>query len=459
MTAGDGAREPGRLIYLVDGNAGPAEALTAQLAHLGYAVRRFDSWANAAADLVEPPESLSGPPVLPTAIIVDLGQLDGGDRLKGAGLLEGGEALGPVGRIPVMFVSAIDDLTSRLRAVRAGGVGFFGYPVDVPLLVDGLDALSTDLPREPERILIVDDDRIQANLAAIYLRRAGMSVKVVTDPLTTIDTLGEFQPELVLLDVYMPLCTGMELAAAIRQMEAFVGLPIVFLSAETDRDKQLAAVGQGADDFLVKPIKPEHLISAVVSRTERYRKLRAVMMRDGLTSLFNHSTVTDRLVHEVNRATRQQGCVSAAMLDIDHFKRINDTHGHPVGDRVIKSLARLLTQRLRSTDIIGRYGGEEFLVILPDTTPEAAGRLIDQLRQAFSKLHHRAGSRQFSATFSAGVACFPAVPDAAALKEAADLALYRAKHAGRNRVAVGEALVPSGEPKAADEPRSAVASH
>ena len=336
----------------------------------------------------------------------------------------------------MLFISGIDDLATRLLAVRVGGAGFFPKLVDVPLLVDVLDQLTGQRLPTPERILIVDDDRLAANLNAIHLRRRGMEVKVVTDPLTTIEVLSDFQPELVLLDMYMPTCTGMELASVIRQIEAFVGLPIVFLSAETDRDKQLAAVGLGGDDFLVKPIKPEHLISAVVSRTERYRKLRSVMMRDGLTGLFNHSTITDRLEQEVARAQRQKTRLSVVMLDIDHFKQVNDTYGHPVGDRVIKSLARLLTQRLRITDIVGRYGGEEFLVILPDTAPEQALPLVDKLREAFSKLIQHAGSGRFSTTCSAGIAGYPLWTEPAALKEAADQALYRAKRGGRNQVAV-----------------------
>ena len=390
-----------RLIYLIGDDAEEADSLTAQLGHFGYTLRAFSALAGAREAIRDAP---------PTALLMDMA-------------FPGGGAAG----------------AEALEAVRVGGAGFFPKSVDVPLLVDVLDQLTGHRPPVPERILIVDDDRLQANLNAIHLRRKGMEVKVVTDPLTTIEALSDFQPELVLLDMYMPTCTGMELASVMRQIEAFVGLPIVFLSAETDRDKQLAAVGLGGDDFLVKPIKPEHLISAVVSRTERYRKLRSVMMRDGLTGLFNHSTITDRLEQEVARARRQKTPLSAVMLDIDHFKQVNDTHGHPVGDRVIKSLARLLTQRLRITDIVGRYGGEEFLVILPDTPPEQALPLVDKLRDAFSKLTQHAGPVRFSTNCSAGIAGFPAWDKPAALKEAADQALYRAKRGGRNQVAVAPA--------------------
>ncbi len=412
-----------RLIYLIGGDAEEAGSLSAQLGHFGYTLRGF-------AGLGEAREAIRDEP--PTALLMDM-------AFPGTGDGAGAEALEELhasisSRFPVLFISAIDDLPTRLLAVRVGGAGFSPKPVDVPQLVDVLDQLTGLRQPAPERILIVDDDRIQANLNAVHLRRRGMEVKVITDPLTTIEALSDFQPELVLLDMYMPTCTGMELASVIRQIEAFVSLPIVYLSAETDRDKQLAAVGLGGDDFLVKPIKPEHLISAVLSRTERYRKLRSVMMRDGLTGLFNHSTITDRLEQELARARRQSSPLSVVMLDIDHFKRVNDTYGHPVGDRVIKSLARLLTQRLRLTDIVGRYGGEEFLVILPDTAAEQALPLVDKLREAFSNLIQLAGPTRFSTTCSAGIANYPAWSDPAALKEAADQALYQAKRGGRNRV-------------------------
>jgi len=411
-----------RLIYLVDDDISHVETLAAQIGHFGYGVCRFSG-------LFEAREAVRFAP--PTATLIELGLSDW------AGAVAELREAAPT-PFPVLFMSPEDDLAARLQAVRVGGAGFFGKPVDVPLLVDVLDKLTARHARVPERILIVDDDRLQGNLSATYLRRAGMEVKTVVDPLATIEALIDFQPELVLLDMYMPMCTGMELAAVIRQMEAFVSLPIVFLSAETDRDKQLAAVGLGGDDFLVKPIKPDHLISAVLSRTDRYRKLRSVMMRDSLTGLLNHSTITDRLDMEISRARRQSGTVSAVMLDIDHFKQVNDSYGHPVGDRVIKSLARLLTQRLRCTDLVGRYGGEEFMVILPGTGVEAAIAVVDKLRQAFSKLVQRAGRKEFFATISGGVASFPAhADDGAALKEAADKALYQAKRSGRNRVVGG----------------------
>ena len=152
----------------------------------------------------------------------------------------------------------------------------------------------------------------------------------------------------------MPNCHGKELAAAIRQENAYLPIPIVFLSAEDDTSKQLDVMTIGGDDFLVKPIHPEHLVAAVVTRAKRFRALRGLMVRDSLTGLLNHTTTNEQTKIELARARRIKNSLSFALLDIDHFERVNDQYGHPAGDRVIKSLSNLLKKRLRATDVIGR---------------------------------------------------------------------------------------------------------
>ncbi|MFT6914365.1 MAG: PleD family two-component response regulator [Motiliproteus sp.] len=163
----------------------------------------------------------------------------------------------------------------------------------------------------------------------------------------------------------MPECDGMELSKIIRQIGAYISVPIVFLSSEEDQEKQLLAMSLDGDDFLSKPIKPWHLVSAVASRAKRARTMRALAEKDSLTGLFNHTKIKERLQAELSRAKRNHEPLAYAMLDIDNFKHVNDTYGHPAGDRVLKSIAIMLKQRLRKYDVIGCYGGEEFVVILP----------------------------------------------------------------------------------------------
>jgi diguanylate cyclase (GGDEF)-like protein len=126
------------------------------------------------------------------------------------------------------------------------------------------------------------------------------------------------------------------------------------------------------------------------------------------------------------------------MLDIDHFKKVNDSHGHPMGDRVIKSLALFLKQRLRKTDFIGRYGGEEFAIVMPDTDLNAARQVLDEIRQRFAEVHYPAQPQDLCCTFSAGVVAMSNDCDSLIMAARADEALYRAKHAGRNQVLPGE---------------------
>ena len=253
---------------------------------------------------------------------------------------------------------------------------------------------------------------------------------------TVLGVLGEFRPDLVLMDMYMPLCSGRDLAKLIRQVPDYVGLPIVFLSSETDQKKQFSAMRIGVEGFLTKPIEPYHLVTTVALRAERMRALRSLMMRDSLTGLFNHTAITQFLDSAVVAARRQNHTVCFAMIDVDRFKSVNDTYGHQVGDQVLLALARVLQQSLRQTDLVGRYGGEEFVVILHDVTLEKAEQIMQQLREDFSNVLFHARDVEFSCTFSCGIAAFPQLESMETLREAADKAMYQAKHSGRNRVVV-----------------------
>jgi diguanylate cyclase (GGDEF)-like protein len=158
------------------------------------------------------------------------------------------------------------------------------------------------------------------------------------------------------------------------------------------------------------------------------------MLRDSLTGLLNHTAFKEHLSREIARVRRQGTPLAVALIDLDHFKTVNDTYGHPTGDRVVKSVARVLQRRLRRTDVIGRYGGEEFAVLFPNTTERQAQRVVDEVRVTFAQVRHQSDSREFQVTFSGGVATCPPYDEAARLTEAADQALYAAKEAGRNCV-------------------------
>lgn len=433
LAAGTSNIANGRQIFLFADDLVMAKDLAAQIGYFGYTVRFFIHHADLAAAV-----RLQQP----AAIVIDtaLSQADLSDA-QAIYTLQQDYAQ----EIPVVFISAHGDLMARLSAVRAGGKAYLTKPVDIGSLVEQLDILTDARVQEPYRILIVEDSRQLARYYTIVLEHAGMVTLTVTNPLEVMQPLNEFRPDLILMDVYMPGCSGLDLAKVIRQQEAFLGTPIVFLSAETNLNRQLAAMSLGGDDFLTKPIKPDHLVSAVASRAERSRMLRSFMVRDSLTGLLNHTATKEQLDRELARAMRNGSSLSLAMIDIDRFKQVNDTYGHLVGDQVLKSLSRLLRQRLRQSDIVGRYGGEEFAVILPDTDGYTALAVLDAIREGFGQIRQRAGQQTFAVSFSCGIADFPSYSNTGELIDGADRMLYEVKARGRNQVLL---QLPGGDPAA-----------
>ncbi len=338
--------------------------------------------------------------------------------------------------IPVIYISQRDDFTARLAAVRSGGHAYFAKPVDAGQLINALDRLTGVEENTPLRVLIVDDDQEFGHNCVHSLEIAGIHARAITDPRETLNQLQVFQPDLIVLDMYMPICSGKELASIIRQQDRYVGMPIVFLSAETNRLQQQSVLSLGADDFLAKPISPADLVAAISARAMRARYLQRFLIRDSLTGLLNHQAVEEELSREFARAERLQQPLSIAIIDIDHFKRVNDSYGHLIGDQVLRSFARLLQQRLRKSELIGRHGGEEFLVALPNTSLVEARTLIDTIRTSFAALRHYGPAGEFTVTFSAGIAGYPHHRSQLGVMQAADAALYQAKHAGRNRIVV-----------------------
>ncbi|RDI38943.1 GGDEF domain-containing response regulator [Aquicella lusitana] len=334
----------------------------------------------------------------------------------------------------VVYMASEDDLATRLFNVRHGGHALVTKPIDVDALLRILDNLFEARRPQNERILIVDDSIFLANYYAILLKQAGMITAKVIDARNFLSCLLEFQPDLILMDINMPFCTGTELAQVVHQQENLSGIPIIFLSSIVEKAVQLDVLSLAGDDFLTKPIEPAHLVAAVRNRLMRSRMLRARMMRDSLTNLYNHTMIHHHLEREMLMAERYKREMCVALLDIDYFKAINDTYGHQIGDKMLKELSLFLQKKLRKSDLIGRYGGEEFLVILPNTNMEAGIAIIDNLRERFSKISHKAGNKELFITVSGGIANYPRYDKVASLVKAADDALYLAKEQGRNRI-------------------------
>ena len=343
-------------LFIVDPDQDRASRTASQIASFGYQSRLFQSAEDALSAVSE---------TLPCAIVTEL-EFPGGpmDGTKLASRL--------AGTIPVIVMTERTDFTARLAVARCGCAAYLPKPIEALDVVTWIDELTGLEPGADLRVVVLDDDRLVAEHHGAILRAAGMNVEVLTDPAALLRTLDQFAPDLVLMDMYMPGCTGIDLARIVRQNRRHLGLPIVFLSVESDLSRQFAALSPGADDFLTKPIRPDHLVQAIRTRAVRARDLRQVMETDSLTGLLNHAHIKNRLAFEQSRAERSGAPLAFALVDLDHFKRVNDRQGHLAGDQVIRSLARLLSSRLRRTDIVGRYGGEEFAIVLPDTGPAEA---------------------------------------------------------------------------------------
>ncbi len=412
-----------RRIYILEDQLAIGENMRLTLNNFGYHAEHFSRIADLDAALQRQ---------RPDALIVDVNLPDEGQTgLDYAAALQK-HLQQP---LPLLVITTHDDFATQLQAVRVGALGYFVKPVDIPQLENRLERCFAQQQGEPYRVLIIDDDHELACRYSLILRGAKMHVEMLHDPAQIFARMRSFNPEVVLLDVNMPDCTGPELAQIIRFNDEWLRVPIIYLSAETGIAQQMSALIKAGDDFVTKPISDNALVTTVFSRAQRARLLSDALSRDSLTGLLKHGDIKEQVSIELERALRSGKPASVAMLDIDFFKKVNDNFGHAAGDNVIRALANLLRQRLRRIDCLGRYGGEEFLVVLPDCPADQARLVLDEIRQRFAELQFIADASEFAVTLSAGIASTESSPaNADALLEMADRALYSAKNGGRNRV-------------------------
>ena len=336
----------------------------------------------------------------------------------------------------LFFISASNDFKTRLFAIRNGGDAFFESSADAARIANKIEYFADNRRTQPDHILIVDDDIDTLSYYAELFQQRGMVTSVTTDPFSVFNLIAESTPDLIFIDMLMPGCDGIELTAMIRQHDEFLPIPIIIYSVF---DKPMSVdfeISFSGYEFISKFTDDETLISIAINRIDRSRNLRYFMERDSLTGLLNHSNICDSFQREFIRAQRTSLPLSYAIIDIDNFKAVNDVYGHFVGDTVLKSLAYMLTERLRVTDIVGRYGGEEFVIIMGNTNTQSAKRVIDVIRKNFSKIAHNAFGKEFNVTFSCGIAGYPEFPATKTIFDNADKALYEAKKSGKNKVVI-----------------------
>jgi diguanylate cyclase (GGDEF)-like protein len=300
------------------------------------------------------------------------------------------------------------------------------------------------------RVLVVDDDPIQQRILTSLLARWGYEVETAGDGEAALQRLEASPAQLAIVDWMMPRMDGLELCRRIRAELNEPYVYVLLLTARTQRDDVIQGLEAGADDYLTKPVHHGEL--AVRVKTGRriidlqrqllatQEQLRLQATHDALTGLLNRGALFDALGREHARARREGRALSLIMIDLDHFKQINDRWGHPTGDEVLRQAAQRISTACRGYDLVGRYGGEEFLVVAPGQDGRSAEGLAERLRGLFVDRPIEIDEASLPVTISLGaVTLAPAVEvEQHDLLKAADDALYQAKREGRNRTVVGQ---------------------
>ena len=305
------------------------------------------------------------------------------------------------------------------------------------------------------RILIADDDLTSRNVLAAVLRKVGYEVTETADGAEAWEELQKPDaPRMAVLDWMMPAMDGLEVVRRVRALPTDQPPYIIMLTSKVEKADIIAGLDNGADDYLAKPFHPNELRARVgvgrrlVEMQSELRQARNALAHqathDPLTGILNRRAVESALARELAREQRQHNGLAVGICDIDHFKKVNDTHGHPVGDEVLGGVVRLLENGLREYDCLARIGGEEFLVITPDVGADGADELFGRLRKTVEDHPIPTGAGQVSITISVGVRIVREDDTLDTLFAAADTALYRAKNTGRNRVCLDDAA-PAGE--------------
>jgi diguanylate cyclase (GGDEF)-like protein len=300
------------------------------------------------------------------------------------------------------------------------------------------------------KVLIADDDPISRHMLEVLLERWGYEVVVADNGDEAAQILASPEsPKLAVLDWIMPGLDGIQLCHKIRRGKSEPYTYILMCTVKSKQQDIVAGLEAGADDYVTKPYDPAELrlrlrtgkrILYLQDQLINAREaMREQATRDPLTGLWNRASILDILSQELSRSQRQAARFSIVLIDLDNFKEINDVYGHQVGDQVLRRISQAMRASKRSYDSIGRYGGEEFLVVLPDCDETSAVSQAERLRETVEQLTIETPAGSIRTTASLGIAAFDTAtcPDSIDMIEAADQALYRAKRHGRNRVEVG----------------------
>ena len=298
----------------------------------------------------------------------------------------------------------------------------------------------------PFRVAVVDDDSAIRRLVRLFLKRAGYEVVECTTGQEARDTLTRVPWDLAILDRRLPDMDGVVLCQELKANPDYRARYIIMLTGEDEQEDKIEGLELGADDYITKPFQSPELLARVRAGKrivdlqkelmETNRRLELLSITDGLTKLHNHRYFQDELVRAFEESERYDRPLSLAMIDIDYFKKVNDTYGHAVGDEILKGVANLYRESVRATDLVARYGGEEFAVMMPETNLADALTFAEKIRSLVESTPMDTQAGPLNVTVSLGVASVPhsKIHTPKEVIVAADKALYRAKRNGRNQV-------------------------
>ncbi|MDD9944365.1 MAG: diguanylate cyclase [Myxococcales bacterium] len=300
----------------------------------------------------------------------------------------------------------------------------------------------------PPCVLIADDDPSMRDYIGKLLQAQGMRPEMADDGQKAVAAVRDLNVDLVLLDIVMPGMDGLDACRLIKGISQDTFLPVMLLTAKSDTDSRVTGLRIGADDYVCKPFDERELLARAnnLIRIKRMHdqisaakeKLATLAVQDELSGLYNYRYLHTRMSEEFKRAERYREPLATIMVDVDLFKRINDRYGHEAGDAVLRDISARLSRAVREVDVVTRYGGDEFLLVMPSTNFSGALAVADRVWRALAEAPFQVGRARESVTASLGVAVFPSrdIKTKDGLIKAADRALYQAKEEGRNRICV-----------------------
>lgn len=345
--------------------------------------------------------------------------------------------------VPVIFVTTLDREEDINRGYNAGGIEYFIKPFPEGTLEKfSFELLSKIESRKTLEIAILDSNRNSSKVIDYIFSKNGFMASVFTDNLSFFEYLGKSSPAMAILNIDIQHLSFEK--TIIELKEKYKELPIIAVTMEDSKAKIIRALKSGAVDYIHAPFVEEELIARVETHlriynllnelTEMNKKLEELSVTDPLTKLFNRGFFNNAFKQEIKRLSRGNNQLSCIMLDIDHFKKVNDTYGHSIGDFILIEVSNILKSIPRFTDIVARYGGEEFIILLPDTGKDGAIILAEKIRKRIEESLFEKDKIQVKITISSGVYCISNFLEGKSLIKNADIALYEAKNNGRNKV-------------------------